>query len=177
MFNDESTLYYGLIDILFSYCYEARVCELEFNVGSTWSICTLSATLSCLEEYESIDQVIRTMSSRSLVFPFVRNFKAIDVVKSDVLALLKAGRRHILKILLNLHSLFEHDDLRYLVNDLYLSDYCIWIQKYAKDAVLAKLCQKIEKVDMISLKDSLNEKWNLDEYESILNESDSESET
>ena len=38
------------------------------------------------------------------------------------------GRRRLLKCLLEVHSLLIDTDSRYILNDLYITDYCVWIQ-------------------------------------------------
>ena len=40
-----------------------------------------------------------------------------------------AGRRQVLRCLLELHALCREEDPWFLLNDLYLTDYCVWIQK------------------------------------------------
>ncbi|KAG2470306.1 SHQ1 protein, partial [Polypterus senegalus] len=39
------------------------------------------------------------------------------------------GKATILKCLLDIHRVFRESDPAYILNDLYISDYCIWIQK------------------------------------------------
>lgn len=39
------------------------------------------------------------------------------------------GRRQLLKCLLEIHSLCREEDPWFLLNELYLTDYCVWIQK------------------------------------------------
>lgn len=39
------------------------------------------------------------------------------------------GRRQLLKCLLEIHAVCREDDPWYLLNDLYITDYCVWIQK------------------------------------------------
>ncbi|MEQ2178795.1 hypothetical protein GOODEAATRI_017834, partial [Goodea atripinnis] len=35
----------------------------------------------------------------------------------------------ILKCLLDIHKVFRENDPAYILNDLYITDYCIWIQR------------------------------------------------
>lgn len=39
------------------------------------------------------------------------------------------GRRQLLKCLLEIHALCREEDPWFLLNELYLTDYCVWIQK------------------------------------------------
>ena len=51
------------------------------------------------------------------------------------------GRRHLLKCLLEAHSLLMDCESRYILNDLYVTDYCVWIQsaRYVKTVSLTKV--------------------------------------
>lgn len=51
--KDPVVLIYSLVDIALAYCYELRFTHDDFNVESTWTICKLSSTLSCLEVRQS----------------------------------------------------------------------------------------------------------------------------
>jgi len=50
-----------------------------------------------------------------------------------------------LKCLLDLRSILLDQDCRYVLNDLYITDYCVWIQT-ASDKRLHSLADAIEKV-------------------------------
>lgn len=39
------------------------------------------------------------------------------------------GKSAALKCLLDIHKMFRENDPAYVLNDLYITDYCIWIQK------------------------------------------------
>ncbi|XP_030893037.1 protein SHQ1 homolog [Leptonychotes weddellii] len=39
------------------------------------------------------------------------------------------GKSAVLKCLLDVHKIFQENDPAYILNDLYISDYCVWIQK------------------------------------------------
>jgi protein SHQ1 len=53
------------------------------------------------------------------------------MVLNDVINLLKKGKKAILKILLEIRRTFIDGENRYILNDLYINDYCVWIQ-YAR---------------------------------------------
>ncbi len=42
--------------------------------------------------------------------------------------ILHSGRHRLLKCLLEVQSMLIESDLRYILNDLYITDYCVWIQ-------------------------------------------------
>ncbi|KAM9324427.1 protein SHQ1 homolog [Gastrophryne carolinensis] len=119
----------GLIDVLLAYCYEIRVTEGERNVESAWTIRKLSGTLSWFENYKSVKDVLVSFGRRVLCYPFYRNFCLVTKAIQDLTALLKLGKAAVLKCLLDIHSIFKENDPAYILNDLYITDYCIWIQK------------------------------------------------
>ncbi|XP_071982975.1 protein SHQ1 homolog [Engystomops pustulosus] len=125
----EQFVYLGLIDLLLSYCYEVRVTEGERNVESAWNIRKLSGTLSWFENYRSVRDVLVSFGRRVVCYPLHRNFRLVTRAVRDACALLQLGKAAILKCLLDIHSIFQENDPAYILNDLYITDYCIWIQK------------------------------------------------
>lgn len=123
--------YSGLVDILFAYCYADRINCGEANVESGWTISKMSSTLSWLDTFSSLDDVMITAFRRSLCIPLYRNWKLSLKVFEDLKYILRQGHRLILKCLLNIRSTFIDGENRYLLNDLYINDYCVWIQ-YAR---------------------------------------------
>lgn len=139
--------YTGLIDILFAYCYNDRINCGESNVEAGWTIAKLSSTLSWLDTFKSLDQVLISSFRRSLCMPLYRNWKLTQMVFNDMLFILKKGQQLILKCLLNVRKIFIDGDSRYILNDLYINDYCIWVQ-YASKKKLIALIECLEKVEI-----------------------------
>lgn len=52
-----------------------------------------------------------------------------------------------LKILLKIKSIFEHSDPRYLLNTLYVDDFCIWIQQVDEKKII-DLAEKVKKIEI-----------------------------
>ena len=96
----------------------------------------------------------------------------MPVFLQDIICLLKSGKRPILSIFLKLHDLFERDDLRYLVNKLYLVDYIVWIQSCKSlDKEFTRVLEEIEAdVNLSELKEELNAVWKLEAYEKLIQE-------
>jgi protein SHQ1 len=122
-------LYLGLVDILFAYCYNYRTTEGESTVESAWTLCKLSGTLCALDTYTSLQDVLVSCLRRSLCFPLYRTFSLFQKVVQDVVVLLKLGKRAILKAFLEIKSLLEVNETMYLMDRIFVTDYCIWIQK------------------------------------------------
>ncbi|XP_051836821.1 protein SHQ1 homolog [Antechinus flavipes] len=137
-------VYFGLIDILLAYCYEIRVTEGESNVESPWNIRKLSGTLSWFESWNNVHEILVSFGRRVLCYPLYRHFKLVTKAYVDTIKILQLGRSAVLKCLLDIHKIFQENDPAYILNDLYISDYCIWIQKvkFQKLASLAETLQR-----------------------------------
>ena len=134
----------GLVDILFAFCYDHRITLGEGNVESAHTMARLSCTLSWLEDYslmqplwaagdkaileERVGNVIKFNLRRCIIFPYLRVWKLARKVLADVAKILFLGKRAVLKCLLQLHNTFEHTDTHYLLNKVYIGDYCVWVQ-------------------------------------------------
>ncbi|NXP38503.1 SHQ1 protein, partial [Leiothrix lutea] len=140
-------VYLGLIDILLAYCYEVRVNEGDKNVESSWNIKKLSATLCWLESFSSIHDVLVSFGRRVLCYPLYRHFELVARAFSDTVKILQLGKAAVLKCLLDIHKIFMESDPAYILNDLFITDYCIWIQK-VKSKKLAALCESLQKTTL-----------------------------
>ncbi|KAM4799958.1 protein SHQ1 homolog isoform X3 [Urocitellus parryii] len=120
---------YGLIDILLAYCYETRVTEGERN---TWN---------------DIHEILVSFGRRVLCYPLYRHFKLVTKAYRDVIKILQLGKSAVLKCLLDIHKIFQENDPAYILNDLYISDYCVWIQK-AKSKKLSALAEALREVPL-----------------------------
>lgn len=157
--------YSGLVDILFAYCYNERVNCGESNVECGWTIAKMSSTLSWLDTFKSLDQVVISSFRRSLCIPLYRNWKITQMVFKDMLNILKKGHKFILKCLLQIRKTFIDGDSRYILNDLYINDYCVWIQ-YASQKKINALVTCLEKINIT--KEMVN--FDLDVLEMLANE-------
>ncbi|ETE69008.1 Protein SHQ1-like protein, partial [Ophiophagus hannah] len=140
-------VYLSLIDILLAYCYEVCATEGENNVESPWNIRKLSSTLCWLETFTSISEVLTSFGRRVLCYPLYRHFGLVIRALNDTIMILKLGKSAVLKCLLDIHKIFRENDPAYILNDLYITDYCIWIQK-AKSKKLAALAECMQKAEL-----------------------------
>ncbi|NWU96985.1 SHQ1 protein, partial [Upupa epops] len=122
-------VYLGLIDILLAYCYEICVNEGDKNVESSWNVRKLSATLCWLESFTSVHDVLVSFGRRVLCYPLHRHFALVTRAVRDTVMILQLGKAAVLKCLLDIHKIFLENDPAYILNDLFITDYCIWIQK------------------------------------------------
>ncbi|XP_065543532.1 protein SHQ1 homolog isoform X2 [Lathamus discolor] len=140
-------VYLGLIDILLAYCYEVRVNEGDKNVESSWNIRKLSATLCWLEGFTNVHDVLVSFGRRVMCYPLYRHFELVTRAFSDTVMILQLGKAAVLKCLLDIHKIFMENDPAYILNDLFITDYCIWIQK-AKSKKLAALSESLQKTTL-----------------------------
>ncbi|XP_035518596.1 protein SHQ1 homolog [Morone saxatilis] len=134
----------SLVDILLAHSYEVRSTEGEHNVESPWTIRKLSGTLCWLETYSSVQDVLVSFGRRVLCYPLYRHFAMVSAAVRDTAKILQSGKACVLKCLLDIHKVFRENDPAYILNDLYITDYCIWIQrvKSRKMAALGATLQK-----------------------------------
>ncbi|XP_036037556.1 protein SHQ1 homolog [Onychomys torridus] len=140
-------VYYSLVDILLAYCYEIRVTEGEHNVESAWTIRKLSPTLCWFETWTDVHEILVSFGRRVLCYPLYRHFKLVMKAYRDTIKILQLGKSAVLKCLLDVHKIFQENDPAYILNDLYISDYCVWIQK-AKSKKLSALAEALNVVSL-----------------------------
>lgn len=150
--------------LLFASCYDARITLGERCVESAWTVSKICASLSWLEPFKSVSEGIFVAFRRVLVYPLYRHYELAQLVLSDLRMLVEADvdvvRGRILRVLLELREIFENDSLLRLFCDLFLIDYCVWIQKVADD-VLERF-----RGDVLAVKVHRQEiGWNLDNIE------------
>lgn len=119
----------GLVDLVLAYAYEVRTTEGEFNVESAWTLRKLSGTLCWLETFCSLQEVLVCFGRRVLCYPLFRHFALVTMAIRDTARIFRSGKACILKCLLDVHRIFRENDPAYILNDLYITDYCVWIQK------------------------------------------------
>ncbi|XP_067159598.1 protein SHQ1 homolog isoform X2 [Apteryx mantelli] len=140
-------VYLSLIDILLAYCYEICVNEGDKNVESSWNVRKLSATLCWLESFTSIHDVLVSFGRRVLCYPLHRHFRLVTRAIDDAVMILQLGKGAVLKCLLDIHKIFRENDPSYILNDLFITDYCVWIQK-TKSKKLAALAESLQKATL-----------------------------
>ncbi|XP_070707827.1 protein SHQ1 homolog isoform X2 [Pempheris klunzingeri] len=133
----------SLVDVLLAYSYEVRCTEGEHSVESPWTIRKLSGTLSWLETFGSLQDVLVSFGRRVCCYPLYRHFNMVSAAVRDTTKILQSGKACVLKCLLDIHKVFRENEPAYILNDLYITDYCIWIQrvKSKKMTALAETLQ------------------------------------
>uniref|UniRef100_A0A8C4YJP9 Protein SHQ1 homolog n=1 Tax=Gopherus evgoodei TaxID=1825980 RepID=A0A8C4YJP9_9SAUR len=127
--------------------HQEHVSQTTFGKKSSWNIRKLSATLCWLESFTSIPEVLVSFGRRVLCYPLYRHFRLVTRAFSDTVMILQLGKSAVLKCLLDIHKIFRENDPAYILNDLYITDYCIWIQK-TKSKKLAALAESLQKAKL-----------------------------
>lgn len=119
----------SLIDIIYAYCYNERTNLGEENTESAWLINKLASTLSWFRNFDTFDETVLTCVRRSLCYPLYRRWDLSLLLLSDVRKIFENGCVCLLKCLLDIHFKFNWSEPRYVLNQLYIKDYCVWIQQ------------------------------------------------
>ncbi|XP_042195491.1 protein SHQ1 homolog isoform X2 [Callorhinchus milii] len=138
-----SQAYLSLVDIILAYTYEVRCTEGEINTESPWNIRKLSSTLCWLGTYHSLQEMLVSFSRRVLCYPLYRHFQLALKAIDDAALIFQLGKPAVLKCLLGIHEIFRENDPAYILNDLYITDYCIWIQR-TKSEKLTYLAESLQ---------------------------------
>ncbi|KAF9085271.1 Hsp90 cochaperone shq1 [Mortierella sp. AD031] len=168
--NTKST-YLTLIDILFAYSYDLRTSEGDTSVETAWTICKLSPSMAALDQFTTLKETLLASFRRALAYPLNRNWNLALKVLQDVYVILKLGRRGILRALLAVKEVLDHDDVYYIYSKMFIEDYCVWIQS-ASEKVIRTLAHelhhfKLEKAEL---------GWHLEELEALAKETPEEEE-
>ena len=100
----------------------------ELSSESSVTINRLSSTLSSFAVDYTLEDLLHTSFAKAMTYPMIRNFDVAMATFEDLKTLFDIGNVAILKIFLRLKILFEKSEPRYLLNRLYIEDYCIFVQ-------------------------------------------------
>lgn len=146
--KEHQQVFLGLVDILFGYCYDKRTTLNESTVESGWTINKLSSTLCWFCNFEDMKEVLVACYRRALTFPIFRNFELCHKVKNDLVSLLKKGKKFVIKCVIDIYRIFNQStDARYILNQLYIKDYLIFLQKCQQEE-FDQLCNNIANTEI-----------------------------
>ena len=138
-------VFFTLLDLLFAQHYDQRINLGEAGSESGWCMSKLSPTLSACTRHSSLQQTVTSSLRRSLVYPLYRHWQLGVQTWRDVLDTLKVGKAAILKSLLHILASFSETEGYYVLNQLYIEDYAVWIQS-VPDAHIESLTVALRKV-------------------------------
>ncbi|VVC35755.1 SHQ1 protein,CS domain,HSP20-like chaperone [Cinara cedri] len=126
---DKKSTLLSLVDIIYAYCYNIRINLGEENAESAWLVNKLSSTLSWFRNFDTFDEVVESCVRRSLCYPLYRVWELGTLILCDVRKVFENGCVCLLICLLDIYKMFNSSEPRYVLNQLYIKDYCIWIQQ------------------------------------------------
>ncbi|KAI6175340.1 Protein SHQ1-like protein [Aphelenchoides bicaudatus] len=143
--DEQRQISYSLADLLFAYLFDLRINQWETNALTEVMIGKLAPSLSGCVRYSSAKEAICTAIRRSLCYSLYRQFDLGLQVANDLSVLLSKGRSKILHCLLTIRKSFNNSgqEFVYLYNQLYLDNYCIWIQS-VDDSILDQLISDVK---------------------------------
>ena len=137
----------GLATLLYGFAYDFRTASGEANVESSWTISILSPLLSWLDECKDLEQAMISCMRRSLIYPYLRSYKLSKLIVDDVGSILQSGKHVVLQTLLKVYKIFEKSETKYMINKLFIEDYCVWIQT-VQNELLLNFGKKISALDI-----------------------------
>jgi protein SHQ1 len=126
--HSEETEWYTLLDLLFAYVYDHLMTQAEPTVESAWTISCLSSSLSWLDVFESVEDVVNASLRRALVYPYIRNLDFGVHIWKEVASIVE-DRRCIIRCLLQVRSILDKSDTFYLGNKLFVDPLLAWLQR------------------------------------------------
>ncbi|KAK0228395.1 SHQ1 protein-domain-containing protein [Armillaria fumosa] len=172
-------MYLTLINLLFSYSYETRTTHHDPTPESAWTISSLTPCFSALDPPPYCDQsaihtdvfspseitsTVVASYRRSLAFPLYRSFTLAERCRLDVAELLMKGRRTLARCLLEIKDILDHHEVYYIYSKIWVNDFCVWIQAYAKDETLQLLGKSVKSAKIA--KSSIG--WDLEQLEALV---------
>ncbi|KPJ03609.1 Protein SHQ1-like [Papilio xuthus] len=138
----------GLVDILYAFCYDKRTTQNDASVESSWTINKLSATFSWFCVFKETKEVLIAAYRRALSYPIFRNFELCRNIHDDMISLFRKGKKFVIKCIIEIYNMFNScNDARYILNQLYVKDYLIFLQKCRQEE-LDELCNNIANIDI-----------------------------
>ncbi|GMF43123.1 unnamed protein product [Phytophthora fragariaefolia] len=166
---EEKLVIGGLVDILIGFAYEQLTTQGDSGVESTWTVSIVSPTLSWLDSNADLRAVVRSTVRRMITFPFLRQYALALRCVREASEILKRGKRVVLRALLALYRIIEKSETQYLLNSLYIQDYCVWIQS-VHDERLQRVSAEVDTHVAAFKKDETG--WALEELERSIFEAD-----
>ncbi|KHJ91888.1 SHQ1 protein [Oesophagostomum dentatum] len=144
--EDHHLVALSLVDLVFAFAYDSRINDWEMCCETGWNITKLAPSLTYLCQWKNATEAFTGAVRRSLCYPLFRNWDLSMKVVDDTKYVIQKGRAAILHVLCKIHEvMIGSGEFRYLYNDLFITDYCLWIQS-VDDAVVEQLQKEVADV-------------------------------
>ncbi|CAD5225868.1 unnamed protein product [Bursaphelenchus xylophilus] len=156
--EENKQIMYSLLDILFSYLLDLRINDWEPNVQSDVMVAKISPSISNFVRFSTLKDSITSAIRRTLCYCLYRNFDLCKKELEDLDVILEKGRSCLLHCLLALRKRFYNSshDFIYLFNQLFIDDYCIWIQ-IVDEKVLEQVREELKEIRKSLQKSDISE--------------------
>jgi len=153
----------GLVDLLYTYCYDVRTTGGDPTVESGWTIRTLSSLLSHFDTFDTVAEAAVACVRRSLCYPLFRHWGLAMGLLADVARILELGRNAVLRALIECRCVLQRTvEYGYLLNKAWIDDYCMWVQQQPPRRI-TRLVTLVRELEFD--KDALG--WPLSAYEEL----------
>ncbi|KIP01723.1 hypothetical protein PHLGIDRAFT_123107 [Phlebiopsis gigantea 11061_1 CR5-6] len=172
-------LYLTLLTLLFAYAYDSRTTQHDPTPESGWTISTLVPAFAALDPApysppppdgppatfapSELAAVFTASYRRALAFPLFRSFALAERCRADVAAVLRGGRRVVVRCLLELKRVLDRHDVYYVYSKIWVDDFCVWAQALASDDALLRLAAAVGALRM----EKRFVGWDLEELEGL----------
>eukprot|EP00602_Paraphysomonas_sp_CaronLab_P005157 CAMPEP_0185035904 /NCGR_PEP_ID=MMETSP1103-20130426/28033_1 /TAXON_ID=36769 /ORGANISM="Paraphysomonas bandaiensis, Strain Caron Lab Isolate" /LENGTH=606 /DNA_ID=CAMNT_0027573189 /DNA_START=98 /DNA_END=1915 /DNA_ORIENTATION=- len=130
--NDESSNSRSQLTNLERKCEKSKTLEgIAIGTESTSTEVSISDSIT-------LHQVAVFCARRALIYPYLRMWPLIRKIFADVVRILLAGQRMVLKCLLNIRRIFERTETHYLLNKVFIDDYCVWLSRLENGSSVCK---------------------------------------
>lgn len=153
--------YVTIMSLIFSYCFEQIENESTHNTESAWTIGKLTPQISALdqelfipensgiiEQEKKSGSMIRSALiagiRRSLSYPLHRNYDLSIRAWKFAYYIMRAGKRLVTRVLLDIHEVFRYHDAYYIYNKILLDDLCSWLITNGNENVLRSLATSLK---------------------------------
>ncbi|KAH3766419.1 box H/ACA snoRNP assembly protein Shq1 [Pelomyxa schiedti] len=136
LISNTQELLNGLLQIMYSYCYDVRTTHDETTVESAWTISKLTPLLAWLDTPQNTRDALVGCYRRALTFPLYRHWDLTVRVAQDAVIIFKLGPRAIVRSLIAVKKIMETHEFRHYLNNLFIDDYCVWVQTLSRDQFL-----------------------------------------
>ncbi|CAI5448703.1 unnamed protein product [Caenorhabditis angaria] len=153
---DNISIANSLIDIIYAYLYDARVNEWddEPSCESGWTCSKLSPSLAYFVKWNNVEEAVKGVIRRALTYPLYRSWQLSQKVVDDLKIVFRSGKSAILHVLCEIHRCFiASGEFKYLLNDLFITDYIVWIQSEKINKVLEDLKEELESLEVKKFED------------------------
>lgn len=169
----KSSLYCGLLDLLFAHVYDHLLTQGDPTVESAWTISTLSYSLSWFDSLDKVDQVIFSSLRRTLIYPYIRNLDFGKYIWKQVSEIV-SDQRSVIRCVLQIRNTLEKSESYYLGNKLYIDPYLAWLQQVQTFPSEQLSKEILATIQLCNINETLD--LNLLEHEALLLDEEGEEE-